>query len=217
MTVLPLIGGENTFSPHQPHFSFLLQTSETQTIIVLLYFIKAVWSPTFLAHDRIIIASYYLIVLPDTLFSHNATVCVCESARVLINFNYCVPSHLKALFCPRNCPQPLARRQALTFITCEGLILSAAVACLFINHSPDNQMLIDGRDGLVWLSFSLCGVGLGLPRVQRQFCGTIVTSHCVCGGLWCRAQPGLRREIMWRAPEVQHLALPLLTLTHQEP
>ena len=47
-----------------------------------------------------------------------------------------MPSHLKAVFCPRNRPAPHAQPQAPSFITCEGLILSAAVAWLFINHSP---------------------------------------------------------------------------------
>lgn len=47
---------------------------------------------------------------------------------------------MKAAFCPKNPPlhpQP----QAPSFITCEGLILSAAVALLFINHSQGSIKL----------------------------------------------------------------------------
>lgn len=39
----------------------------------------------------------------------------------LINFNYSVPSHLKALFRPKNHPDPPSWPQALSFITCEGV------------------------------------------------------------------------------------------------
>lgn len=83
-----------------------------------------------------------------------------------------VTSHLHSLCYP----------PALPFITCEGLILSVAVAWLFINHSPKtNHMVTDSWPGLVrpsllWREYLFCSLRHCVARILQP----IVSAACVC-------------------------------------
>lgn len=124
-----------------------------------------------------------------------------------------MPSHLKAVFCPRNRPAPHSQPQALSFITCEGLILSAAVAWLFINHSPGPikwWLMVDAAlSGHPSGAGSRSRVGWGAVRCLcvHKHGGVLYMGYTPCHVTLCQASS---------APAVQHIVPLPPTLSDQE-
>lgn len=170
-------------------------------------------------HHIIIIASYYLSLFCLTHCSITMPQCMWKW-QVLINFNYCVPSHAMAVFCPRNCvtSPPHSRLHAPSFITCEGVMLSAAHAWLFINHCP--------RPVKLWLMVNAASTGhppgagrlslIGGPQCTMDpvayvasVCVRVNTMVSITGDANCVKWTHANRLV----PELQHVLLFLILST----